>query len=690
MTRRAQPLPTMQEVLDYLQNHENLSKRQISRDFHIKGDGHIYLKQLLKEIERKGLLVRQGRRYALKDRLPSHTDVVVVGIDQDGCLLARPVQWTADSPEPTIFITRYQRLHPTPTIGDMLAVKIQPTSKTTYEGEAVRAISAQGSQMVGVWFKGRVLSVDRRFQQAFIPDGAFPPDMKDNDLVEVSVSQSKSARPVAHFVRKLGTGKDAFASSIISIYAHHLPTDFSQAALKEAKKLKTPNIKGREDLRELPFVTVDDATARDFDDAVYVQKQGKGFRVYVAIADVAYFVREGSALDKEALARGNSTYFPDRVLPMLPPMLSNGVCSLNPGEDKACLVAQMDVDASGLLCKSRFVRALIRSHARLTYEEVQAAFDGKRKIAGLEEEIACLHSVYHLLAQQRAQRGVLELDVPEYQVDLTDKGQVRSITQRRRYDSHKMIEELMILANVSAARILESKQAPVMYRVHDEPSLEKVEQLKNYLRDMGIKTRLSARPKAEEFTQLLEQHKGVCGLANMLLRSQSQAKYSPENIGHFGLALSQYAHFTSPIRRYADILVHRALIRALKLGEGGLSETTDFEQIGEHISSTERNSAQAEQDAIDRYVAYFLAQKTGQIFDGVISSVTPFGLFVSLPKYGADGLIPLSHLAGRFEYNEKTQTLRQRNRRVYHIGQKVQVLLKESNPINGGLLFDLI
>ena len=690
MTRRAQPLPSMQEVLDYLQNHEELSKRQLCRDFHIKGDGHKYLRQLLKEIEHKGLLVKQGRRYALKGRVPSHTEAVVVGVDQDGRLLARPVRWLHDSPEPTIFIAHYQRLHPAPTIGDILAVNIKPLTKTTYEGVAVRAISAQGSQMVGVWFNGRVLSVDRRFQQAFVPDGAFPNDMKDNDLVEIAVSQTKSAHPVAHFIRHLGTGKDSFASTLISLYAHHLPTSFSQAALKEAKKLKTPTIKGRKDLRELPFVTVDDASARDFDDAVYVQKQGKGFRVYVAIADVAYFVREGSALDKEAFERGNSTYFPDRVLPMLPPALSDGVCSLLPGEDKACLVAIMDVDASGLLCKSHFVRALIRSHARLTYEEVQAAFDGKRAIVGLEDAIDCLHAVYKLLAKQRADRGVLELDVPEYQVALTEKGQVRSVKQRQRYDSHKMIEELMILANVSAARTLEAKQAPVMYRVHEEPSPEKLEQLKNYLQGVGIKARLSARPKPEDFTRLLEQHKGVCGLANMLLRTQAQARYSPDNVGHFGLALSQYAHFTSPIRRYADILVHRSLIRALKLGEGGLSEGVAFDQAGEHISSTERNSAQAEQDAVDRYIAFFLAQKTGHIFDGVISSVTPFGLFVSLPAYGADGLIPLSHLAGRFDYSEKTQTLRQRNRRAYYIGQKVQVLLKESNPITGSLLFDLV
>ena len=688
MTRRAQSLPSMQEVLDYLQNHEVLSKRQLCRQLHIKGDGHIYLKQLLKEIERKGLLVKQGRRYASKDRVPSRMDVIVTGIDQDGRLLARPVQHA--SPEPTIFVTQYKRLHPTPGIGDMLVVQVKPISKTTYEGTALRTISAEGNQMVGVWFKGRILSVDRRFQQAFIPDGAFPPDMQDNDIVEIVATQVKTNQPVAHFVRKLGTGKDPFSASIISIYTHHLPTSFSPAALKEAKKLKTPALASRKDLRELPFVTVDDATARDFDDAVYVEKQGKGFRVYVAIADVAYFVREGSALDRDAFERGNSTYFPDRVLPMLPPVLSDGVCSLVPNEDRACLVAIMDVDSSGLLCKSRFVRALIRSHARLTYEQVQAAFDGKLSIDGLDEPVACLHNVYKVLARQREMRGVLELDVPEYQVALTDKGRVKSVTQRQRYDSHKMIEELMILANVSAARILESKQAPVMYRVHDEPSPEKTEQLKGYLYGMGLKAHLSARPKAEEFTQLLEKYKGVCGLAEMLLRTQSQARYSPENIGHFGLALSQYAHFTSPIRRYADILVHRSLIRSLKLGEGGLTDDKDFEACGEHISSTERNSAQAEQDAIDRYIAFFLTQKTGQIFDGVISSVTPFGLFVSLPRYGADGLVPLSHLPGRFDYNERTQTLRQHNRRLYHIGQKVEVLLKECNPITGGMLFDLI
>lgn len=695
-------LPTMQELTDFLNKQSGeVNKRDIARHFKIKGDDRAYLKHLLSEIEHQGLIVRQGRSFTTKGHLPERVSVEITGIDSDGELVGRPVAWEEAGPMPQILISSKGKLKPPPGIGDVIIARVKPIHAHLYEGEALRRVTGAPNQMVGVFFDGKIVSVDRRFKEAFELDSSFPP-LKPNDLVIVEIPELRKRRPVAHFIRQIGKSTDPHAASLISIFAHHLPIAFSVQGLKQAKAAKLPELGRRTDLRDVPFVTVDGADARDFDDAVFAEsdvdpKNKGGWHIYVAIADVAYFVRFGTALDSDAFERGNSTYFPDRVLPMLPEALSNGLCSLNPGEDRPAMVAEIWIDKEGHQLKHRFLRAMIRSKARLTYDQVEADFNRENRIIGLESQMDGLKGAYETLLKARRRRGVLELDVPELQVVLNDKGQVTAIRERERFASHKMIEELMILANVAAAQTLEDLKLPTMYRVHDRPSPEKMEDLNAYLSAQGLTQHIKDHPAPDDFNRILKEADSSSkapGIHEMVLRSQSQAEYSPENIGHFGLALDKYAHFTSPIRRYADVLIHRALIKGLKLGEGALAdeETSAFSKIAEHISATERQSAAAEQDALDRYVASYLADRVGEKFTARISSVTAFGLFVRLDAYGADGLIPISSLPDDYYvFDDRLNQLKGRStKRVFSIGQNVDVVLKEAVPLTSGLLFHVI
>ena len=687
-------LPTFDEVVAFLNKQtQSVSKRELARNFGIRGDDRDYLKHVLKEVEKQGLLRRQGRRFLPNAALPERLEVEVTGQDAQGDLVARPLHWTGGGSVPQVLITK-DTLKPPAGVGDTLLVKAHPLHKSLYEAESLKRLTSADKQIVGVFFDGKILSVDRRFKEAFALDSSFPKTLKPNDLVLVSVAMEHSGKSVAHFVQKIGSSTDAHAASLISIFAHHLPLNFPEKVLQQADKAKVPPLGRRTDLRGVPFVTIDGADARDFDDAVYAEPDKKGWHIYVAIADVAWFVREGGALDQEAFLRGNSTYFPDRVLPMLPPALSNGVCSLNPKEDRPAMVCELWISADGQLAPNhRFYRAMIRSAARLTYEEVQADFDNERKIEGLSDLMAALKGAYHALKKARICRGVLELDMPEKQVILNAKGQVVSIQNRQRFDSHKMIEEFMILANVAAAETLEKLKMPTMYRVHDCPSPEKMQSLKTFLKEAGLGKGMPDSPLPRDFNDILSKHTTDSMLNQMILRTQAQAEYSPENIGHYGLALAKYAQFTSPIRRYADILVHRALIKGLHLGLGGLGDDEEgsFPQMAEHISATERQSAAAEQDALDRYVASFLIDRVGEVFPVRISSVTPFGLFVDIEEYGADGIVPLRTLAEYYIFNPTQETLTGRHSgHVFRRGQVVHAILKEAVPLTGGLLFHLV
>lgn len=701
---QGQQMPTMKELTDYLNAQTGkVGKRELARAFGIKGDNRIELKRMVKDLKNQGVIEteRHGRRIGAKGVLPERVVVEITGTDSMGDLIARPLEWVGDTPAPQIIITK-DKLSPPAGIGDVVMAHIKNVGNRVYHGEATRRVTAGENHMVGVYENGFVMSVDKRLKQTFELVGA-PEKLYNRDIVIVDIPPVRERRPSAKFVRKIGSMDSPFSATLISIYLYNLPVAFTQSAEKQADKATVPDVdKTRRDLRSIPFVTIDGADARDFDDAVFAEPDTDtsnkgGWHIMVAIADVAWYVRPGDALDMDARLRGNSVYFPDRVLPMLPEALSNNMCSLQPGKPRAAMVCEAWINKDGHKIRHEFHRALIQSARRLTYTEVQDALDEKTPIAGLENEIAHLNGAFQTLLKARRRRGVLEIDVPERQVVLNDAGQVIDIRRREMMPANKLIEEMMILANVAAAQTLEEKGMAAMYRVHDRPSAEKIETLNNYLNSIGYKTRLKETADPSDFNAILQKADGSgkdFAVNEFVLRSQSQARYDPDNIGHFGLALDKYAHFTSPIRRYADIMVHRALIKALKLGDGGLTaqEEAEFEEIARHISYTERQAASAEQDCVDRYVASYLADKIGAKFTARISSATSFGLFVRLDDYGADGLIPMSALPGDYyDYDDEAQQLVGRNSgRTFAVGDTLDVILKEAVPITGGLVFSIL
>ncbi len=548
----------------------------------------------------------------------------------------------------------------------------------------------------GVWQSGQFIPADKKIKRTFYVKHV-PPSvkLKEGDMIEIQLPRFVSKDAAGEFQRKIGNINDPYAPTELAMAEAHLPHVFSEEAEKIAQKAIVPPLeKPRRDLRNLPFCTIDGADARDFDDAVWGEKTVKGYRVIVAIADVSWYVLPDSELDKEAYRRGNSTYFPDRVVPMLPFALSNGMCSLNPNEDRGALVCDIELNSSGQKVKHQFYRALIQSKARLTYDEVQTFMDEEQGIAStVQDSLKTLIRVYELLLQKRQARGVLELDVPERKVELNPKGQVLAVHERVQTPAMQLIEELMILANVSAAETLEKLNAPTMYRVHDKPSSEKMERFNDFLKSLGQKS-LGGDIRSSDFNTILQKIDGKkmdYAMNKFVLRTQSQAEYSPENIGHYGLALARYAHFTSPIRRYADLLVHRALVGALKLGKGALNERQidDFNDLAEHISYTERQSATAEQGAVDRYMARYMADKIGGLFYGRISSVTTFGVFLTMNETGADGFVPLRSIRGDYyKVDEKGARLMGRHtNKVYKMGDEVAVILRECDPITGMMMF---
>ena len=699
-------LPDMKELMAYLNAQTGtVSKRNIARDFKIKGDDRKALKQMLKTLEADGILEKKSdtrkNRLHVVGKLSEYEQIEITGIDSMGDLIARPLDWKTQKDVPQILVVK-NKINPPAGVGDIVQARLKQVKKLFYEGEIIRRITANQNQMVGVYENNRVYSVDRRLKQSFLLIDV-PKQVKNKDIVLVEIPMIRSREPVAKFIEKIGSWDNPFAATLIAIYMHKLPVMFLKQTEHDVKNLSVPPVdKNRIDLRHIPFVTIDGADAKDFDDAVWAEpdsdvKNKGGYHLMVAIADVSWYVRCDTPLDSDAKLRGNSTYFPDRVLPMLPFELSNGVCSLNPGEDRAALVCEVWIDKNGLKKKHIFHRALIRSARRLTYPEVEEAMKSVTPIVGLENEIESLKNVYGLLKKQRIKRGVIEIDVPEQQVQMDDKGNILSIYPRQMLSSMNLIEELMILANVAAAETLEQKNAPVMYRVHDRPSDEKLEVLNNFLKaNRLLQKPLSDNAEPKDFNLILTKTrtKDISFAVNeFVLRSQSQAKYSPENIGHFGLSLLRYAHFTSPIRRYADLMVHRALVDALKLGEGGLTKEAvdNFEKTAIHISQTERQSASAEQDAVDRYVASFLKNKENKTFNVRISSITDFGIFVRIEQYGTDGFVPMRYLRGDFyDYDEKAQVLIGRSTaKKYKVGDKVRAVLKEVSPITGGLLFKI-
>jgi ribonuclease R len=706
------PFPSKQEVLDFIRSSPgHVGKRELARAFNLSAGDKIALKALLKELEADGAVERGfKRRVAPPGTLDDMAVVEITGTDTDGELIARPLAWAEAGRPPRIYMAPSRHGELVVGVGDRVLAKLRRLQGDTYEGRAVRVVGEAKARVLGVFEpmpdgSGRIHPTSRREKSdTMVPKGetggAEAGELVFADLLPGRFYGLRQAA-VKERLGLMGAPKSV---SLVAIHANDIPFEFPPEVLAQARSCGPAPLEHRVDLRDVPLVTIDGEDARDFDDAVWAAPDDDpanagGWQCMVAIADVSWYVRPGDALDREAYNRGNSVYFPDRVVPMLPEELSNGWCSLKPDEDRSCIAVRFWLDKAGNKRRHKFVRGLMRSAARLTYTRVQAAKDGMPdELAAplLEPVILPLYGAWGALLAAREARGVLELDLPERKVDLAEDGTVLGISPRARFDSHKLIEDFMIQANVCAAEELERLHQPCMYRVHDLPSPEKLDSLREFLSSLELSLPKGQVLRPAQFNQILAKVAGTAQehLVNeVVLRSQAQAVYAPENIGHFGLALARYAHFTSPIRRYADLLVHRALVSGLRLGPGGLPADAGakFVESGEHISVTERRAAAAEREAVDRYVTAFLSDRVGASFAAKVSGVTRFGLFVSLLDSGADGLIPVRSLPEDYYVHDEIHhaLVGKRTRRTFQLGQSLNVMLHEANTLTGSMVFHL-
>ncbi len=676
---------------------EKVGIREIARAFNVGPDDRRALRGLLRSLQVDGVLDRAGPKQVREaGRLPETAVVEVTGIDRDGEALARPVAWDGAGRPPIIFMAAEARGQAALAPGARVLARLRKVGPDKYEGRTLKRLSERMGSIIGVFRAegagGRIEPTDRRQKAEWLVPSTEVNGARSGDIVRAEPLPGSGYGPKpARITECLGPVDDARSVSLIAIATHEIPVEFPEAALRDAARAKATPLGKRTDLRDVPLITIDGADARDFDDAVYAEPAEGGFRLIVAIADVAHYVKSQSALDRSARERGNSCYFPDRVVPMLPEALSNGWCSLKPHEDRGCLFVEMFIDGHGRKQRHKFGRGLMRSSARKTYEAVQQEHDDDPR------NHADLYAAFGALKAARDARGTLDLDLPERKVELTPDGQVASISPRPRLDSHRLIEEFMILANVCAAEELERLRLPCMYRLHAPPSPEKLDNLRNFLATLEISLKPADQIHPRDLDHVLKLVAGTdkAMLVNeTVLRSQSQAEYGPDNIGHFGLALTKYAHFTSPIRRYADLLVHRALIKGLKLGRDGLSDEdiATFQDTAEKITATERRATLAERDSTDRYLALYLQHRVGELFEGRISGVTKFGLFVTLPETGASGFAPMATLPDDFwVHDEASQSLIGRRTRItFQLAQTIDVRLAEARPVTGGLIFNVL
>jgi ribonuclease R len=705
-------------VLAYLRDQEGAaSVSDLARHFNVKGKDRTALRLLLKELEEEGQIEAPVRRkYASRTRLGAVAVLEITGPDSDGELRARPVRWAEDTPLPEIFVAPERGRPAALGVGERILARMRRNPDGSFDARLMRRLGAAPLEIIGVFEpaagQGRIIPTDRRAKYDYVVRPGETLGAQPGDLVRARVAGSRTrGQREAEVVERIGEMGSPGAVAVIALHSNDIPIAFPDAALAEADAAQPAALDDREDLRAVPLVTIDGEDARDFDDAVFAEPDPDpanpgGWRLVVAIADVGWYVRPGSALDASAQKRGNSVYLPDRVVPMLPEALSNGLCSLRPGEDRAVLAAEMRIDRAGGLKGHRFLRGLMRSAARLTYRQVQDIKDtgGDGLPDGLSPEtIGHLYSAYQALDTARRTRGTLDLDLPEFQVRIGEGGHVDAITRRDRLTSHRLIEEFMITANVAAAETLESRRMPCMYRVHEPPDPDKLTELRDFLSTFGLTLPAGNINRAKDFAQILTRSASSPSadiIHEAILRCQSQAAYSPGNRGHFGLALRRYAHFTSPIRRYSDLLVHRGLISGLGLGAGGfdaaaLEKETGmvaFAETATHISDTERRAQRAERETVDRYLALYLHERTGQRFPGRITGVTRFGLFVRLAEFGADGLAPASQLGEeRWMHDPKRHCLEgMGSGTVYTLGDSVVVAVREANPVTGGLILEVV
>ncbi|NNJ67592.1 MAG: ribonuclease R [Boseongicola sp.] len=706
-------IPTKDEILAWIsENPTQTNKRDIAKAFGIKGAARIDLKRLLKELAEDGHIEKRRKTYRDPESLPPVSVLQVTEPNADGDLFARPLEWQGEGPEPGVLLI-LRASDPALGAGDRILARLTKVKGDDhdYEGRLIRRIGTNPRRVLGVFRKhaegGRILPIDKGADREWRVASDATHGARDGELVEAEQAGPKDRMglPRARIVTRLGDPSEPKAVSLIAIHQHGIPDVFPDDAIAEADAMKPADLTGREDLTDLPLITIDPSDARDHDDACFAHadtdpKNEGGHIIWVAIADVAHYIRPGSALDREARKRGNSTYFPDRAVPMLPDRLSGDLCSLHEGVPRACIAVAMQINAKGEKIGHKFTRGLMKSPASLHYEEVQDAIDGQpndRTAPLLNDVLKPLYAAYEALNKARAARQPLDLDLPERQIVLDEKGHVTSVAFKDRLDAHKLIEEFMVLANVAAAETLIQKKQPLLFRVHEEPNPEKLDALRETAGTAGLTLAKGQVLKTAHLNRLLHDaadtdHAEQINMAT--LRSMTQAYYGPQNFGHFGLALKAYAHFTSPIRRYADLIVHRALVSAHGWGKDGLTlEDADaLEETGKHISDTERRSMVAERDTTDRYLAAFLSDRIGAELTGRISGIQRFGAFVRLDETGADGLIPVRSLGSEFfHFDGDDQTLQGADTGfTLGLGQRVTVRLAEAVPVTGGLMLELI
>jgi len=701
-------LPTRQQILDFVEQSETpAGKREIARAFGLTAQDKIALKALLKDMADEGLIdSAPGRAFHKMGGLPKVTVLRVADVDDGGNVWAVPERWEAEAPPPRVRVR--ERKRGAMGIGQRFLARTEEAGQG-WIAHPMKLLAAASEQMLGVlrregerlWLVG----IDKRDRRDYAVSDAG--DAEAGDLV-LAEKAGRPPRVTARVVQRLGDPFAPRSFSLIAIHKLGIPDVFTADTLEEAERVsRLPLGDDREDLTHLPIVAIDPADARDHDDAVWAAPDDDpanpgGWQAVVAIADVSFYVRPGSELDREARKRGNSVYFPDRVVPMLPEILSAEVCSLKEGEDRAALACHLRIAKSGKLESWRFTRARVRIAANLAYEDAQAIVDrtpppyGARVDAAVAAVLGDLWGCWRALAKARDDREPLDLDLPERRVVLDEKGRILSVAPRARLDAHRLIEDYMIAANVAAAKALEAKKAPVMYRVHEPPAREKIVALKDYLETFQVALALGQVIRPATFNRILER----IGEADFrpqvmeqVLRTQTQAYYAPANLGHFGLSLGSYAHFTSPIRRYADLVVHRSLVSAYKLGDGGLTatEAAAMEAIGEGISNLERRAMEAERDTIDRYVAAYLSERVGELVEVRITGVQNYGFFATVEGIGGDGLMPVRDLGSEyFHFDETSKALvGDHSGDRFTLGQRLELRLAEANPVSGALRFEL-
>ncbi len=644
--------------------------------------------QLAVLVKRGEVVLNRRGQYCLRDQLPG----LVVGTVQaqrngDG--------WLApDDGSPQVYLPSQQMrevMH-----GDRVAARIEgPRFRGKPQGAIVEVLERRTREVVGrLHLEAGVayLTPDNaRIAHRVLVPGTQLGEARSGQIVIVELTQQpgRNVQPVGRVTRVLGEHGAPGMETEIAIHSHGLPVEFPQAVLAEARafggQIPASALAGRDDLRSLDLVTIDGADARDFDDAVYCERARGGWRLIVAIADVGYYVKPGNPLDAEARERGTSVYFPNRVLPMLPEELSNGLCSLVPEQDRLCLGCELRVSDDGRITRSRFFAGVMRSAARFTYDEVGAFLTrpGAKhapRIEALRERLLALHGVYHSFLRERTGRGALELDTPELKLEFDAQGRVAALVERSRNDAHRLIEECMIAANIAAARFLDRHHVPTLYRVHGLPDADRLETLRHFLREFGLWLPPAEDVRPEDLRDLLRKlgdRPDALLISTAVVRSMPQAVYQPGNIGHFGLALEHYAHFTSPIRRYPDLVVHRGIRRVLEGGDPGelAAAHGPFPVLGQECSFRERRADEATRGAVAWLKCYYMQDRIGEEFDGIVSGVVDFGLFVQLDGLQVDGLLHVSALGQDYFARDRSgyRMIGRSSGRIYKLGDRLRV-----------------